>query len=227
MPPRVLRKGEGIEARKGPFPWRTANLASSSGIYPYAQAKNRLEEELSHSQELTMKLFPATFLAAALIVGCAAPALAIPQYSDQPSARQQNTQAYSKGYAQGQADARNHVARNDQGNPQWTTADDQQAYRHGYDAGYSQTTNGTAASPESNMGTGDRQAQQFGYQDGLAAGRDDATKGNGFKPASHDFYKKAMHGWTSGLGTKTQFQQAYREAFMKGYGLGYRGTDPR
>lgn len=172
-----------------------------------------------------MKPFLPAILGAALIAGCAAPALASPQYSDQQTARQQNTNAYSQGFAQGQADARNHVPSNDQPGPTYTTATDQQAYSQGYDAGYNHTANETATTLP--MAHGDQQARQFGYEDGLAAGRHDAMKGDTFRPASHDLYKNATHGWTTALGTKAQFQQLYREAFLKGYQEGFKGTDSR
>lgn len=174
-----------------------------------------------------MKSFLPAILGAALIAGCAAPALAQGQYPDQQTAQERNTQAYSAGFSQGQADARNRLARNDQAGAQWTTSSDQQAYRQGYDAGYNHIANEVTAAPGANTAPGDNQASQFGYQDGLAAGRQDALKGTQFKPASHDLYKNAAHGWTPALGTKAEFAQLYREAFMKGYEAGFRGTGTR
>ncbi len=182
-----------------------------------------------------MKLSMPILLSPVLAVGCAVPVLAnastVPfQQTDQQMDRQRNTQAYGDGFAQGQADARNHAMRNDQPTAQWTKDDDQQAYREGYDAGYQNIMNGgatgTAAVPAERMSHGDQQAQQFGYQDGLAAGREDQMKGKSFKPQDHDYYKKALHGWTPDLGTQDQFKQLYREGFVKGYEEGYKGTGP-
>ena len=178
-------------------------------------------------------------LAAVLAVGCAIPAHAVsayPQYqSDQDRDRDRNTQAYNDGYAQGQADARSHAIRNDRPTAQWSKDDDQRAYRQGYDAGYQNIMSGgemnrgdrDTATPADRAIAGDRQAEQFGYQDGLAAGRRDQMKGEKFKPTDHDLYKDGLHGWTASLGTKDQFKQLYREGFMKGYQDGYQGTGPR
>lgn len=182
-----------------------------------------------------MKLSLHLFLGAILAVGCAIPALAQDtsappsQYqNDQDRDRDRNTQAYTDGYAQGQADARGHAIRNDQPTAQWTKDDDMHAYRQGYDAGYANIMGGRDADvPHDRMAGGDRQAEQFGYQDGLAAGRQDQMKGDKFKPSDHDLYKNGLHGWTASLGTKDEFKQLYREGFMKGYQQGYQGTGPR
>jgi len=175
-----------------------------------------------------MKSLMPILLGAAMIVGCAAPTLASPQNYQDEQSRQANTQAYSAGYAQGQADGRNHNPRNDQPGAQWTSNSDQLAFTQGYDAGYNHAANNpTESNPAANLGTGEQQARQFGYQDGLAAGRQDQLKGKSFKPDDHDLYKNGLHGWTVDLGTKDQFKQLYREAFVKGYEAGYRGTGPR
>ena len=179
-----------------------------------------------------MKMFMAMFFAAALAGACAAPAPASPrpQYqSDQQMDRERNTQAYSDGYSQGQADARSHATRNDQAlSSRWTKDDDQRAWRQGYDAGFDNIMNGSAnVAVPADLPHGDQQATQFGYQDGLAAGRADQMKGHSFKPDDHDLYKNGLHGWTTSLGTKDNFKQLYREAFVKGYEAGYRGTDRR
>ena len=173
-------------------------------------------------------------LGAALLVGCAAPVLAssAPQYqNDQQMDRERNTQAYNDGYAQGQTDARSRLTRNDQATSRWTKDDDTRAYRQGYDAGYDNIINGgnapaVAAPIPRDLPHGDQQATQFGYQDGLAAGRADQQKGHNFDPHGHGLYKNGMHGYTSTLGTKDQYKDLYREAFVKGYEEGYRGTGP-
>jgi len=175
-----------------------------------------------------MKPLMLILLGAAMLAGCAAPALAAPQNYQDEQSRQANTQAYSAGYAQGQADASNHNPRNNQPGAQWTSSSDQLAFTQGYDAGYNHAANHPAeTSPAATLGSGDQQARQFGYQDGLAAGRQDQMKGKSFKPEDHDLYKNGLHGWTTDLGTKDQFKELYREAFVKGYESGYRGTGPR
>jgi hypothetical protein len=177
-----------------------------------------------------MKPWMPILLGAALIAGCAAPALASSpqQYqSDQQMDRDRNTQAYSDGYAQGQADARSNGTRNDQATSRWSKDDDLRAYRQGYDAGYDNiTTRGDTAAPATDIPHGIDQAKHFGYDDGLAAGRHDQMKGQKFKPEDHDLYKNGLHGWTPAIGTKDQFKQLYREAFVKGYEEGFRGTGP-
>jgi len=179
-----------------------------------------------------MKQWMPILLGAALVAGCAAPALASsPQNYQDEQNRQANTQAYSAGYTQGQADARNHNPRNDQPGSAWVNSGDQLAYTQGYDAGYdnakTRAADAAAVPPAANLSPGDQQAKQFGYQDGLAAGRHDALKGDKFQPEHHDLYKNGLHGWTPSLGAKDQFKQLYREAFVKGYEEGFRGTGPR
>jgi len=176
-----------------------------------------------------MKPWIPILLGAALVAGCAAPALASsPQNYQDEQNRQANTQAYSAGYTQGQADARNHNPRNDQPGSAWVSNGDQLAYTQGYDSGYDNILTRAEVPPAAaNLPPSDQQAKQFGYQDGLAAGRHDAMKGDKFKPEDHDLYKNGLHGWTTALGTKDQFKQLYREAFVKGYEEGFRGTGPR
>jgi len=200
---------------------RPSGLAAQFGV---SQDTNLPLAHLNKKEE-DMKIWMPIFLGAALAVGCAAPTLArpnpaAPQYQgDQESDRQRNTQAYSEGYAQGQDDARGNAIRNDRPTAQWTKDDDRQAYREGYNAGFDDIRGGSS----SVMAHGNRQAQQFGYDDGLAAGRQDRRKGNKFNPQDHDLYKSATHGWTAELGTPYQFKQLYRESYVKGYEEGYRG----
>ena len=177
-----------------------------------------------------MKPWMPLLLGAALIAGCAAPVLAQQYQSDQQIDRERNTQAYNDGYAQGQADARSHTSRNDAATARWTKDDDTRAYRQGYDAGYDNIINNGSARENAgipaNLGHGDQQATQFGYQDGLAAGRADQRKGHDFDPHGHGLYKDGLHGWTSTLGAKDQFKNLYREGFVKGYEDGYHGNGP-
>ncbi len=82
-------------------------------------------------RSVNMKLLTPILLGAALIVGCAAPALAAPQSYQDDQSRQANTQAYTAGYSQGQADARANATRNNQPGAQWTSNADQLAYTPG------------------------------------------------------------------------------------------------
>lgn len=52
-------------------------------------------------------------------------------------------------------------------------------------------------------------------------------KGHAFDPHGHGLYRNGLQGWTSTFGTKDQYRDLYREAFVKGYEEGYRGNGPR
>jgi hypothetical protein len=51
--------------------------------------------------------------------------------------------------------------------------------------------------------------EEQGYSDGFSRGRDDARHGRPYDPDSHSHYRNA--------GTL-----AYRDAFLRGYGVGFR-----
>jgi len=178
-----------------------------------------------------MRTLIPTVLGAALILGCAAAGAAQPRSASVQNQNDQDhgrpTQAYSAGYSQGQADVRNSSARNDQPPAQWTSVEDQRAWRQGYEAGFNSGTSRaeqSASSPVEDLRRGPQQATDYGYQDGLADGRHDRTKDQKFRPEDSRFYKAADHGWTAALGTKGEYQRLYREAYMRGYEEGFRGT---
>ncbi len=162
-------------------------------------------------------------MGAALAVGCAAPALARPNPAAPQYEERERHEAYNDGYAHGQGDARADAARNDHPTAQWATDVNREAYRDGYNAGYDEVRD--AAGPAaSRMGYAKpEQARQFGYDDGLVAGRQDRNKGNKFNPQDRDLYKSATHGWDAELGNRYEYRQVYRESYMKGYEVGYRG----
>jgi hypothetical protein len=174
-----------------------------------------------------MKFTMPILLGVALVAGSAAPAAARPKpltqdyQSDRD--RERNTQAYKNGYARGQADARVGAVNNDQPTAQWTKDDDMHAYRQGYTAGYENIRDGGGSRTEYL----EQQAGQSGYEDGLIAGRTDVHDGKDFRPEHGESYEHAVHGWNPDMGSKDEFQQLYRQAYVRGYQAGYGGTDHR
>lgn len=172
-----------------------------------------------------------------LVIGaglaCAA-APAVSQTMDSPSAQvqQANTasEAYRDGFLHGQTDAHN-GARNNEPTARWTTDADRNAYSDGYQAGYMQSSpasaGNTAAAAADTMNYNQPGPAQYGYNDGLANGRKDKTKGDKFKPTEGDMYKHADHGWSGEFGDKDHYKQVYRQAYAKGYQEGYNGGVPR
>lgn len=63
-----------------------------------------------------------------------------------------------------------------------------------------------------------------GYQDGIYTGSRDAQRGQDYNPQRSHFYRNG-HGDNGGYGRITnswQYQQAYRDGFMRGYDEGFR-----
>ena len=63
-----------------------------------------------------------------------------------------------------------------------------------------------------------------GYQDGLYTGSRDAQRGQSYNPQRSHFYRNG-HGDNGGYGRITnswQYQQAYRNGFVRGYDNGFR-----
>lgn len=67
-------------------------------------------------------------------------------------------------------------------------------------------------------------AWQNGYNEGVAAGRDDANDGDRYDPHRHNQYKNADRGYNSSYGNKDGYKAAFREAYLRGYEEGYRGV---
>ncbi len=67
-----------------------------------------------------------------------------------------------------------------------------------------------------------RVAQQSGFTDGAFYAQRDMQRGNRFNPTEAKGYKDADHNYSSSLGSKTQFKQIYRQAFIQGYQNAYR-----
>ena len=67
-------------------------------------------------------------------------------------------------------------------------------------------------------------AANQGYQDGLNTGSNDAQRRQNYNPQRSHFYRNG-HGDNGGYGrygNSYQFQQAYRDGFVRGYSDGYR-----
>jgi len=67
-------------------------------------------------------------------------------------------------------------------------------------------------------------AANQGYQDGLYTGSNDGQRGQNYNPQRSHFYRNG-HGNNGGYGrygNSYQFQQAYRDGFVRGYSDGYR-----
>ena len=66
-------------------------------------------------------------------------------------------------------------------------------------------------------------AANQGYQDGLYTGSNDAQRRQNYSPQRSHFYRNG-HGDNGGYGrygNSYQFQQAYRDGFLRGYNDGY------
>jgi hypothetical protein len=66
-----------------------------------------------------------------------------------------------------------------------------------------------------------RIAQQYGYQDGLNKGAEEAREGDRYNPQSTTPYKNATNGYDRNYGNREQYKQAYRQAFLQGFDQGY------
>lgn len=71
-----------------------------------------------------------------------------------------------------------------------------------------------------------RQAIERGYNDGLKQGAADVGKNRRSNAQNAKDYKKAGNGYNSRGGSKSAFQQAYREGFTRGYGEGFDRNRP-
>lgn len=120
-----------------------------------------------------------------------------------------------------------------------------QAYRDGYERGYQEGFSGRSANGGWNDGERGRRgsrdgypnngypnngypggysgsaltqaAQQNGWQDGAYYAQMDRRNGSAANATGAKGYRDADHGYTSSLGSKNEFQQIYRDAFIRGY----------
>jgi hypothetical protein len=65
-------------------------------------------------------------------------------------------------------------------------------------------------------------AQQSGYTDGAFYAQRDRQSGKRPNPTDAKGYKDADHNYSSSLGSKDEFKQIYRQAFIQGYRNAYR-----
>jgi len=65
-------------------------------------------------------------------------------------------------------------------------------------------------------------AYDQGYEDGLYTGANDARRGQSYDPERSHFYTSASRGYSSVLGQRAIYQQAYRDGFLRGYDEGFR-----
>jgi hypothetical protein len=152
----------------------------------------------------------------------------------------------SKPYQQGYRDGNHDRARGGSARPnlkRWKNNNDRSAYQAGYADGYRSAFYGRGpynnggyyggGYPNPGVPSGpprygspvfsDRTASQFGYQDGFNDGVRDRQTGHSFRPTNGKAYRDADHGYSSTLGSKDYYKQAFRQAYISGYQRGYSG----
>ena len=65
-------------------------------------------------------------------------------------------------------------------------------------------------------------AYDNGYADGLYTGANDARRGQSYDPERSHYYKSGAGGYSSVLGQRSFYEQAYRDGFLRGYDEGFR-----
>ncbi|MFY9619885.1 MAG: hypothetical protein WAM70_10440 [Pyrinomonadaceae bacterium] len=63
-------------------------------------------------------------------------------------------------------------------------------------------------------------AYELGYNDGLYTGANDGRRGQTFDPERSHFHKRPV-GYHSSKGSRADYEQAYRDGFLRGYREGY------
>ena len=112
-------------------------------------------------------------------------------------------------------------------------------FRQGYEAGYAESYNRLARSsgggrvrpgvifPPYSGGGGSgsyaSSAARNGFEDGLAAGRDDARSNRGEDSRRPKLYREGDHNYSNRDGSRDDYKRDYRSAFQEGYEQGYRG----
>lgn len=64
-------------------------------------------------------------------------------------------------------------------------------------------------------------AAQFGYQDGLRYGQNDAARGKSYNATGSGVYESADRGYNSSFGDRSMYREQYRQAYQQGYNDGY------
>ncbi|HVG31038.1 MAG TPA: hypothetical protein VM864_15110 [Pyrinomonadaceae bacterium] len=65
-------------------------------------------------------------------------------------------------------------------------------------------------------------AANEGYRDGLNTGASDGQRGQSYNPQRSHYYRNATDGYNSSYGSRSTYQQYYRDGFVRGYQEGYR-----
>ncbi|HSL21964.1 MAG TPA: hypothetical protein VK886_10545 [Vicinamibacterales bacterium] len=65
-------------------------------------------------------------------------------------------------------------------------------------------------------------AAEYGYNEGLEKGREDARDGDRYDPVRHKWYRDGDRHYNGRYGSREQWKAEYREAFRQGYDQGYR-----
>ena len=172
-------------------------------------------------------------------------------YAGQRDYRNVERRAYDDGYRRGlengQRDARDRRdfrverdrAYRDANNRDWGRDRDRfsrffrDGYRDGYTEGYRRFarndrprffSNGPAAGNPGNGRAFSSPAAQAGYRDGREVGRDDANGRESYDPRRSRSYREGDHDYNDRYGSRDQYKQEYRAAFVQGYEEGYRGS---
>jgi hypothetical protein len=91
-----------------------------------------------------------------------------------------------------------------------------------YDRDRDYNRNGQYSRNRGGYGNASQIALNQGYQDGLYTGSSDAQRGQNYNPQRSHFYRNG-HGNSGGYnGNGYQYQQAYRNGFLRGYDEGFR-----
>jgi hypothetical protein len=64
-------------------------------------------------------------------------------------------------------------------------------------------------------------AYDRGYRDGLYTGANDARRGQSYDPQRSHFFRHPGSGYQSIYGSRSTYEQAYMDGFLRGYGEGY------
>jgi hypothetical protein len=128
-------------------------------------------------------------------------------WGDRDLYRRQFRDGYREGYAQGY----NRVAQYDR-----------RAYPNGP---FGSVNPGNRFPGNGNPGNGPYAslAAQVGYRDGVEAGREAANDREASDPRRSKRYREGDHDYNDRYGSRDQYKQDYRAAFIQGYEEGYRG----
>ena len=202
---------------------------------------------------VTLQRSVPAFLMAVGLLTAPACAVQRPYYEAQRDYRDFERRAYDDGYRRGldngQRDARDRrdfrvdrdrAYRDADGRRGLRNRDEysrffRDGYRDGYTEGYNRIArsdrrlypNGSIFNPGNGRNGGrasSSPAAKIGYRDGLEAGRDDANDRSNYDPRRSKRYREGDHDYNNRYGSRDQYKQDYRAAFVQGYEEGYRGN---